>query len=116
MKLIKRLPDKAKNVRIYNLDLRGNSGGQTVIPTTWFENFTGQIAKTNSVTIRLASLINNYVTKSALEMVDYESLTPHFKDLYKSEYDLSSRSENKWYVTTENKVVLPNDTKIFCID
>ena len=48
-------------------------------------------------------------------MVDYESLTPHFKDLYKSEYDLSSRSENKWYVTTENKVVLPNDTKIFVL-
>ena len=111
----KKAARQAKNEEFIILDLRGNSGGQTVIPTTWFENFTGQIAKTNSVTIRLASLINNYVTKSALEMVDYESLTPHFKDLYKSEYDLSSRSENKWYVTTENKVVLPNDTKIFVL-
>lgn len=41
----KKAARQAKNEEFIILDLRGNSGGQTVIPTTWFENFTGRLPK-----------------------------------------------------------------------
>ena len=105
----------AKGKDLIILDLRGNSGGQTTIPATWFESFTGQMPKTNHIDIRLANLINNYVTKKALKIIDYENLTPYFKNLYEIESDIATQTKNKWYITKEKKVVLPNTTKIFVL-
>lgn len=106
---------QAKGEKCIILDLRGNAGGQTILPETWFQNFSGKSPKADHINIRMASLLNNYVTKAALELIEYESLTPYFQELYRTEVDISSKSENQYYVTTTQKEYLPNDTTIFVL-
>lgn len=106
---------QAKREECIILDLRGNTGGQTMLPATWFQNFSGKSPQTDHIGIRMASLLNNYVTKAALELIEYESLTPYFQKLYRTEVDISSESENQYYVTTTQKEYLPNDTIIFVL-
>lgn len=42
-------------------------------------------------------------------------MTPYFQELYRTEVDISSKSENQYYVTTTQKEYLPNDTTIFVL-
>ena len=86
-----------------------------MLPATWFQNFSGKSPQTDHIEIRMASLLNNYVTKAALELIEYESLTPYFQKLYRTEVEISSESENQYYVTTTQKEYLPNDTIIFVL-
>ena len=97
------------------LDIRGNRGGQDIVPFTWFQNFTGEIPQIQLTTIRLANLINNHITKSVAETLDYESLSEEFKQLFQEELQIANGKENKWYITEENKKFVHNKTKIFVL-
>ena len=106
---------QAKNQDVIILDIRGNYGGQDIAPFTWFQNFTGQSPSTEAVTIRLANLINNYVTKLAAKNIDYQSLSKELKQQYKKELKIADCKENKWHITREKKKFVNNKTKIFVL-
>ena len=59
-----------KDKPIIILDIRGNYGGQDIGPKIWFENFTGEEPQTESESIKLCSLINNYITKLAMQKLN----------------------------------------------
>lgn len=106
---------QANKEDIIILDIRGNRGGQDIAPFAWFQNFTGEIPQIQITTIRLANLINNHITKSAAETVNYESLSEDFKQLFQKEMEIANCKENKWYITEENKKFIHNKTKIFVL-
>lgn len=106
---------QAKNQDVIILDIRGNYGGQDIAPFTWFQNFTGQSPSTETTNIRLANLINNYVTKLAAKNIDYQSLSKEFKQQYKKELKIADCKENKWHITRETKKFVNNKTKIFVL-
>ena len=107
--------NQAKNQDVIILDIRGNYGGQDIAPFTWFQNFTGQSPSTETTNIRLANLINNYVTKLAAKNIDYQSLSKEFKQQYKKELKIADCKENKWHITREKKKFVNNKTKIFVL-
>ncbi len=64
--------NKAKNEDVIILDIRGNNGGSDIAPIDWFVNFIGEAPKVQNTSIKLASLINNHITKIAAKNIDYE--------------------------------------------
>ena len=67
--------DSANSIKKYPIaiiDVRGNAGGQDIMPIEWFKNYTGDVPTSQKETITLYSRINNYILKKHLESINYE--------------------------------------------
>lgn len=51
-----------------------------IAPMTWFKNFTGKDPQTESESIQLYNLINNYITKVAMNKLSYETPPAEIKE------------------------------------
>lgn len=107
--------NKAKDEDIIILDIRGNNGGNDIGSLQWFKNFTSETPKVQKTSIKLASLINNHITRIAVKNIDYENLSTELKEEYNKELKIANNKENKWYVSTEKENTYKNKTKIFVI-
>lgn len=97
------------------LDIRGNHGGQDIGPLNWFKNFTGEMPQTESESIQLYSLINNYISKLAIKNINYETLSTELKEEYKKEVERANINVNKWCISKTKEKRHENDTKIFVL-
>lgn len=107
--------NKAKNEDVIILDIRGNNGGSDIAPIDWFVNFIGEAPQVQRTSIKLASLINNHITKIAAKNIDYENLSIELKEEYNKELEIANSKENKWYISSEREKMYKNKTKIFVI-
>lgn len=107
--------NKIKDEDVIIIDIRGNNGGNDIGPLKWFENFTGKVPQVEKTSIKLASLINNYITKIAANSINYESLSQQLKEEYKKELEIANNKSNKWYIDKSKEEKCENKTKIFVI-
>lgn len=112
--------NKAKNEDIVIIDIRGNIGGSFGAPFGWFKFFTRKNPEIKEYHFVLASLINNFLMKTAFkEIIELE--VPLTTLIGNKSYDLRqilNGNENKWYIEIpENKenILIKNDTKIFVL-
>ncbi len=80
---------KRKNEDVIILDIRGNNGGSDIAPIDWFVNFIGEAPQVQRTSIKLASLINNHITKIAAKNIDYENLSIELKEEYNKELEIA---------------------------
>ena len=110
--------DSANSIKKYPIaiiDVRGNAGGQDIMPIEWFKNYTGDVPTSQKETITLYSRINNYILKKHLESINYEEQIDELKYAYNTELKRTSSNENKWYSYSSEEKRFENDKLIFVL-